>query len=439
MPTGRPACGASRTSPGPGARPRSSSARSIRTAPSTAALANAEVTLVDPVAPAGGPVAQIVNGIARRSLARRRDRRGARVAGADDLGRRRDRHDAHPRLRRGPAAASPRPTSDGEPGWPVLLPSVHLDAFAALAVDRMPADLFADLEASGIPFRDIETGDPGVTHDVSTARADLPPYAGPPEPPTRHAHEWGSAAGRRAGRCAGHRPGPPHDARRLSRVRRPRRRTVGIALVVLVAILVGAAAWYVQPQPRAPRGDGLARVDARGHVLARGPRPRMGARRRDADHGPHRLSRRQGPARGLRADGPGDRRGGLSRRDHADAVQPRGARHRRGRSRPRRAPRDRDAGSSPATRWVARWPRRRREPSGRLRRAGVLGGVRGDGPVGARPRGDLDLRDARRRRGSDVRPRGAGGAPCPMPRSSRSRAATTSRWAGTRGSRTIRR
>ena len=69
-----------------------------------------------------------------------------------------------------------------------------MDAFASLGADRMPPDLFADLEASGIPFRDIETGDPGVTHDSSTARADLPPYAGPPEPADGHAHEWGSAA-----------------------------------------------------------------------------------------------------------------------------------------------------------------------------------------------------------------------------------------------------
>ena len=32
-----------------------------------------------------------------------------------------------------------------------------------------------------------------MTHDVSTPRADLPPYDGPPEPADAHAHEWGVA------------------------------------------------------------------------------------------------------------------------------------------------------------------------------------------------------------------------------------------------------
>lgn len=35
-------------------------------------------------------------------------------------------------------------------------------------------------------------------------------------------------------------------------MRRPRRRTVGIALLVLLAVLVGGCTWYVQPQPLLP-------------------------------------------------------------------------------------------------------------------------------------------------------------------------------------------
>ena len=46
---------------------------------------------------------------------------------------------------------------------------------------------------AGVPFRIVETGDPGVTYDVSTPRVDLPPYDGPPQPADAHAHEWGAA------------------------------------------------------------------------------------------------------------------------------------------------------------------------------------------------------------------------------------------------------
>jgi CTP:molybdopterin cytidylyltransferase MocA len=84
-----------------------------------------------------------------------------------------------------------RPAYRGEPGFPVLLPIAHLDAFRALPVDRMPGDLFADLEALGIPFRLVDTGDPGVILDVSVPRESLPAYDGPPEP--TETPEWGSA------------------------------------------------------------------------------------------------------------------------------------------------------------------------------------------------------------------------------------------------------
>ena len=158
-----------------------------------AALANAEVTLVDPPVPDGGAVTQIVNGIeAAARLVTDTDAAlvwPARLAWVDAetvttlIA-------AHGEDR----AAVVRPTYRGDPGFPILLPVALLPAFRVLAADRMPGDLFADLAASGVPFRSLETGDPGVTHDVSVPRADLPPYEGPPEPADAHAHEWGAAA-----------------------------------------------------------------------------------------------------------------------------------------------------------------------------------------------------------------------------------------------------
>ncbi len=155
-----------------------------------AALANAEVTLVDPVDAARGPVGQIVNGVdAARRLVTDTDAAlvwPARLAWVDAetvttlIA-------AHGQDRSTVIRAAYR----GEPGFPVLLPMAHLEAFRGLSPDRMPSDLFADLEAAGVPFRIVETGDPGVTHDVSTAHTDLPPYDGPPEP--TETPEWGSA------------------------------------------------------------------------------------------------------------------------------------------------------------------------------------------------------------------------------------------------------
>ena len=91
-----------------------------------------------------------------------------------------------------------RPAWDGAPGWPVLLPTVHLAALAAIAPTRMPPDVVADL-AAAIGSRIVEVGDPGVTHDVDTPRDDLPAYEGPPDPPAGHAHEWGADVAAEAG------------------------------------------------------------------------------------------------------------------------------------------------------------------------------------------------------------------------------------------------
>jgi CTP:molybdopterin cytidylyltransferase MocA len=158
-----------------------------------AVLANAEVTLVDPVDPAGGPVAQIVNGI-RAASSLTTETEGALVWPARMTWVDAETVTTLIASYGEDRSSVTRPTFEGEPGWPVLLPVRYLEAFASLGVDRMPGDLFADLEAQGVPFRDIDTGDPGVIHDASTARADLPPYAGPPEPADGHAHEWGVAS-----------------------------------------------------------------------------------------------------------------------------------------------------------------------------------------------------------------------------------------------------
>jgi CTP:molybdopterin cytidylyltransferase MocA len=86
-----------------------------------------------------------------------------------------------------------RPTWDGDPGWPVLLPLTALAALDAVAADRMPPQVLDDLVAGGIAQRLVELGDPGVAIDGRTPRSDLPPYVGPEEPLVGHVHEWGAA------------------------------------------------------------------------------------------------------------------------------------------------------------------------------------------------------------------------------------------------------
>jgi CTP:molybdopterin cytidylyltransferase MocA len=157
-----------------------------------AALANTQVTLVEPAPAVLGPVGQIAGGCdIAVGLVVETDAAlvwPARLAWVDAEtvttliaahGEDRD--------------TVLRPAFGGQDGFPVLLPMAHLAAFRALEADRTPDELFLDLAAAGVPVRSIETGDPGVTHDVSTARANLPPFDGPPEPADAHAHEWGAA------------------------------------------------------------------------------------------------------------------------------------------------------------------------------------------------------------------------------------------------------
>jgi CTP:molybdopterin cytidylyltransferase MocA len=84
-----------------------------------------------------------------------------------------------------------QPAWRGDPGWPVLLPAVSLDALRAVAPDLMPPDVVVAL-TSAVASRIVEVGDPGVVLDADTPFADLPAYEGPPDPPSGHAHEWGA-------------------------------------------------------------------------------------------------------------------------------------------------------------------------------------------------------------------------------------------------------
>ena len=91
-----------------------------------------------------------------------------------------------------------RPAWQGDPGWPVLLPTIHLERLRAVAPDRMPPDVVGDLLAV-IGSRIVEVGDPGVIFGVDTPPEDLPRYEGPPDPPAGHTHEWGTDVTAEAG------------------------------------------------------------------------------------------------------------------------------------------------------------------------------------------------------------------------------------------------
>jgi CTP:molybdopterin cytidylyltransferase MocA len=91
-----------------------------------------------------------------------------------------------------------RPAWHDDPGWPVLLPVAHLDALRAIAPDRMPPVIVAEL-AAAVPSRVVEMGDPGVAFDADTPIDELPAYEGPPDPPAGHTHEWGADVAAEAG------------------------------------------------------------------------------------------------------------------------------------------------------------------------------------------------------------------------------------------------
>ena len=155
------------------------------------ALAGAPVTLAEPAPAEDGPAAQMARGI-DVALAEVHETTGALIwparmtwVGPETITSLIEAH--------GPGAgAILRPTYNGDAGWPVVMPLAALDALRAVAPDRMPASVVDDVVAVGFESRTVELGDPGVTHDRGTSRADLPPYDGPTEPPAGHVHEWGA-------------------------------------------------------------------------------------------------------------------------------------------------------------------------------------------------------------------------------------------------------
>jgi CTP:molybdopterin cytidylyltransferase MocA len=157
------------------------------------ALANSEASLVDPAAPEGGPAAQIARGIeAARQLVTATDAVlvwPARMAWVDA-----ETVTTLIAAHGEDVSVGVRPTYGGDAGWPVLLPVTNLDRLRGLSAARMPEELLDDLASAGVLFRTVETGDPGVIHDVTVPRLGLPEYDGPPEPADSHAHEWGAAA-----------------------------------------------------------------------------------------------------------------------------------------------------------------------------------------------------------------------------------------------------
>jgi CTP:molybdopterin cytidylyltransferase MocA len=158
-----------------------------------AVLATTDATLSAPVAPGRGPVGQIAAGIdaAVRLVAATGAALvwPARLAWVDAetvttliAAHGEDRE------------AVLRPAFGGEAGFPALVPVTALATLRGLGADRMPDDLLDDLAAAGVTVRLIDTGDPGVTHDIGTTRASLPAYDGPPGPEDGVVREWGAAA-----------------------------------------------------------------------------------------------------------------------------------------------------------------------------------------------------------------------------------------------------
>jgi CTP:molybdopterin cytidylyltransferase MocA len=155
-----------------------------------AALAGASVTLAEPAPMDQGPAAQIARGLTV-AVTTVRDVDAALIwparmvwVGPETVTSLIEAHGVD-------RSTILRPAYQGVPGWPVLVPIPAAGSLDGMAADRMPDGIIDDL-AAVTAIRLIELGDPGTIHDASVARADLPAYEGPAEPPAAHSHEWGA-------------------------------------------------------------------------------------------------------------------------------------------------------------------------------------------------------------------------------------------------------
>lgn len=162
-----------------------------------AALTGSEAVYGSPAPPSAGPVGQMVRG-AELATAEVHDTTAvllwpARMTwvGPETITSLIEAHGTD-------AGAVLRPGWHGDPGWPVLVPLVHLDVLRGIGPDRMPPGVIEDL-ATAVRSRIVEVGDPGVVHDAETDPDDLPTYEGPPDPPAGHTHEWGADVAAEAG------------------------------------------------------------------------------------------------------------------------------------------------------------------------------------------------------------------------------------------------
>jgi CTP:molybdopterin cytidylyltransferase MocA len=158
-----------------------------------AALAGSPAVLAEPAPVEGGPVAQIARGV-DVAAAQVTETDAALIwpgrlawVDAETIGSLIEGH--------GPRRESIlRPRYEGEAGWPTLVPMTVVPSLRSRASNLMPDEVIDATVEAGARLELIDTGDPGVTHDIATPFESLPAYQGPPEPTGGASPEWGAAA-----------------------------------------------------------------------------------------------------------------------------------------------------------------------------------------------------------------------------------------------------